>query len=70
MKLFRQLLLFYFVSFFAISCSKDTTNSILPAEENYKELTIFHINDQHGKLDNFSKIKYIVDKEKNKQMLW
>jgi 2',3'-cyclic-nucleotide 2'-phosphodiesterase (5'-nucleotidase family) len=64
MKLFRQLLLFLLVSFFAISCSKDTTNSILPVEEDVKELTIFHINDQHGKLDNFSKIKYIVDKEK------
>jgi 2',3'-cyclic-nucleotide 2'-phosphodiesterase (5'-nucleotidase family) len=64
MKLFRQLLLFLLVSFFAISCSKDTTNSILPVEEDVKELTIFHINDQHGKLDNFSKIKYIIDKEK------
>jgi len=29
-----------------------------------KNLTIFFINDQHGQLDNFSKIKYIVDQEK------
>lgn len=29
-----------------------------------KNLTIFFVNDQHGQLDNFSKIKHIVDLEK------
>ena len=29
-----------------------------------KDLTIFFINDQHGQLDNFAKIKYLVDEEK------
>ncbi len=28
------------------------------------ELTIFFVNDQHGQLDNFSKIKHIIDTEK------
>ena len=32
--------------------------------ESSKEINIFHINDQHGQLDNFSKIKHIVDEEK------
>ena len=40
-------------------CKKDNSN-----EPFIKNLTIFFINDQHGQLDNFSKIKYIVDKEK------
>lgn len=30
---------------------------------NSKQLTVFHINDPHSRLDNFDKIKYIVDKE-------
>ncbi|PHQ57537.1 MAG: hypothetical protein COC16_00695 [Lutibacter sp.] len=64
MKFFKQLLLYFLVSFFAIACSKEGNPLILPSEENLKVLTIFHINDQHGKLDNFSKIKYIIDKEK------
>ncbi|MBL4939211.1 MAG: bifunctional metallophosphatase/5'-nucleotidase [Lutibacter sp.] len=65
MKFFKQLLFYFLLSFFAIACSKnDTSSTTLPNEENLKELTIFHINDQHGKLDNFSKIKYIIDKEK------
>jgi len=46
--------------FSIISCSKnDGVNEIIT-----KNLTIFFVNDQHGQLNNFSKIKYIVDKEK------
>lgn len=45
-------------------CSKKEENKIvLPVEKN---LTIFFVNDQHGQLDNFSKIKHIIDLEKEK----
>ncbi len=32
--------------------------------ETAKDLTIFFVNDTHGQLDNFSKIKYIIDEER------
>ena len=58
---------FYFllscISLF-ISCSKNENTTVPPSENELKELTIFHINDQHGRINNFSKIKYIVDQEK------
>jgi 2',3'-cyclic-nucleotide 2'-phosphodiesterase (5'-nucleotidase family) len=50
------------LTFFA--CSKSETNNPIISENDLKELTIFYINDQHGQLDNFSKIKYIIDQEK------
>ena len=49
-----------------LCCSKENgvndnnTNNSASA----KNLTIFFVNDQHGQLDNFSKIKHIVDLEK------
>ncbi|SDR86856.1 5'-nucleotidase/hypothetical protein [Polaribacter sp. KT25b] len=43
-------------------CSKNEQIKIVTSEE--KNLTIFFINDQHGQLDNFSKIKHIIDLEK------
>jgi 2',3'-cyclic-nucleotide 2'-phosphodiesterase (5'-nucleotidase family) len=46
-------------------CSKDndgTQDDIIQNEG--KNLTIFFVNDQHGQLNNFSKIKHIVDAEK------
>ncbi|MFD1294442.1 bifunctional metallophosphatase/5'-nucleotidase [Lutibacter holmesii] len=45
-------------------CSKDSNTTIPTSENELKELTIFHINDQHGQINNFSKIKYIIDQEK------
>ena len=47
-----------------ISCSKNSTNTITIVEESEKKITIFHINDVHGSIDNFSKIKYLIDQEK------
>jgi 5'-nucleotidase / UDP-sugar diphosphatase len=44
---------------FSFSCSKDNLNN---AEA--KNATIFFFNDAHGQLDNFSKIKKIVDDER------
>ena len=42
-----------------LSCKKTNTPDTEP-----KNLTIFFVNDQHGQLENFAKIKHIVDKEK------
>jgi len=62
-----------------LSCSTSQNNDevnnpeteINPGELEETELTIFFVNDQHGQLDNFSKIKHIVDNEKltNKNVL-
>ena len=40
-----------------ISCAPDES----PNPDNATQLTIFHVNDMHGQLDNFAKIKQIVD---------
>ncbi|WP_405605204.1 bifunctional metallophosphatase/5'-nucleotidase [Polaribacter sp. Asnod1-A03] len=50
------------IVFLIAGCSKNEETPIIKSEE--KKLTIFFINDQHGQLDNFSKIKHIVDLEK------
>lgn len=58
------------VIFLTHGCSNEKAGEII--EENIdeilesKNLTIFFINDQHGQLDNFSKIKHIIDQEKLK----
>ena len=58
------------IIFLILGCSNEKTGEII--EENIEEiveskkLTVFFINDQHGQLDNFSKIKHIVDQEKLK----
>ncbi|SNR73152.1 5'-nucleotidase [Lutibacter agarilyticus] len=58
----------YFILSFSLlllfSCTKDDNTAITPPQDTLKQLTIFHINDQHGRLENFSKIKYIIDQEK------
>jgi 2',3'-cyclic-nucleotide 2'-phosphodiesterase (5'-nucleotidase family) len=65
MKSLQKFIQFIVISFFVISCSTSNNNPPNPVPENsFKELTIFHINDQHGSINNFSKIKYIVDQEK------
>ena len=53
------------VIFSFVSCLKDNGKNKDKSDETItKNLTIFFINDQHGQLDNFSKIKHIVDEEK------
>ena len=62
----KFLYLLLFISILA-SCSKssDTPNSPeIPEDLNPKHLTIFSVNDVHGQIDNFSKIKSIIDKER------
>jgi len=48
------------IVFLVLSCTKDKDNDI----DLKKNLTIFFVNDQHGQIENFSKIKHIVDEEK------
>ena len=57
MKRFFQLLTILFI---LVSCSKDNE---LDTTEN---LTIFILNDIHGQIDNFAKVKHLVDEEKTK----
>ena len=63
MKFLKYFLAISIISFVQFSCENDTINPIPTDKNTSKELTIFHINDQHGRLENFSKIKYIIDKE-------
>ena len=66
MKINKQYIWLLCISVFVLACSKNDKlepNSGL-SENETKELTIFHINDQHGRLKNFAKIKHIIDKEK------
>ena len=56
-----SVVLFAVLSLF-VSCSKELDKS----HPKTKKLTIFFVNDQHGQIDNFSKIKHIVDEEKLK----
>ena len=56
------LLLIFFLLF---GCSNGNDgNDSNPDQSATKELTIFYINDQHGQLDNFSKMKKIIDLER------
>lgn len=64
MKLTKYFLFYILIALISINCSKEQTVITPPPEDTTKELTIFHINDQHGQLENFSKIKYIIDAEK------
>ena len=51
---------------FLVSCSSDTPEDPVPpeVEPQAENIVIFSINDPHGKIDNFGKIKAIIDKEK------
>jgi 5'-nucleotidase/UDP-sugar diphosphatase len=53
----------FLVIVFIVSCSLDNEGS-KNGQPITKNLTIFFVNDQHGQLENFSKIKQIVDEEK------
>ena len=64
----KKLFTFYlFIIFLIISCTTVHDNIIDPPDEQVtKNLTIFIVNDVHGQIDNFSKIKYIIDEERLK----
>ncbi|MEJ2114143.1 MAG: hypothetical protein P8X62_10795, partial [Flavobacteriaceae bacterium] len=65
----KKFLHYIFILLLLISCSSnnkgvDPPNPPDPPVDTTKDLTIFFVNDQHGQLDNFAKIKYIVDEAK------
>ncbi len=58
--------LFLYILFFAlVSCSKDKNEPEAPIDSTPKEVTIFCVNDMHGQIDNFAKVKHIIDQERN-----
>ncbi|MBT6006771.1 MAG: bifunctional metallophosphatase/5'-nucleotidase, partial [Prolixibacteraceae bacterium] len=59
MKTIRTILLVLTV--FLLACSKDKL-----IENTTKNLTIFFVNDVHGQIDNFAKVKHIIDTEREK----
>ncbi|UMB60695.1 bifunctional metallophosphatase/5'-nucleotidase [Lutibacter sp. A80] len=62
--IFKYALITITTIFIISSCSKKHNTKITTSESSLKKLTIFHINDQHGQLTNFAKIKDIVTKAK------
>ncbi len=66
MKLYKYFLIVISLSIFGLSCSNEDSNSNPTPLNEVKEVTIFHINDQHGRIENFAKIKHIVDEEKKR----
>ncbi len=61
MKSFYKVLLLSFLILSACTNNSPSLPDIVPAEKN---LTIFMLNDIHGQIDNFAKVKYLVDEEK------
>lgn len=59
----------FLLLFLVVSCASGNknivTNGEIPQDENgAKNITLFFVNDQHAQLDNFAKIKYIIDQER------
>lgn len=60
MKTIRTIIVFLFV---VISgCTKENTQT--PSDNTTKYLTLFFVNDVHAQIDNFAKVKYIIDTER------
>ena len=65
MKNFHARIVYFLITILfmgSVSCTDKTTNSPVPDESQH--LTIFFVNDMHGQLNNFAKIKHIVDAER------
>lgn len=62
----RNLILILYLALLSlVSCTSGNDNQLnIPEGSITKDLTIFIVNDIHGQIDNFSKIKYIIDKER------
>ncbi|MGQ1909031.1 bifunctional metallophosphatase/5'-nucleotidase [Marinifilum sp. RC60d5] len=60
----NKILYIFVVLLLFTSCSDSNTKNISSIDNTKKQITIFCVNDVHGKIENFSKIKYIVDQEK------
>ncbi len=62
LKLIKLLLVFLIVSCSSVSeVNNDTQGS---DNDVTKNITIFFVNDQHAQLDNFAKVKHVIDQEK------
>src|SRR5210317_2517050 len=57
----KRIILLSWIIILLFACNKDEETVNITSY-----LTIFFVNDMHGQLDNFSKIKYIIDEEKKK----
>ena len=65
MRFYKLLITIFLFQYIFIGCEKDSNSPNIPIPNSeIQELTIFHFNDQHGQIDNFGKIKHIVDLEK------
>lgn len=61
----KVLLVIYLILLSLVSCSKENVNNgNIIVEPITKNLTIFIVNDMHGQIDNLSKVKYIIDQER------
>jgi len=61
----KLILIISFLILVACSCSKvNNEDEIIINDTITRNLTIFFVNDQHGQIENFSKIKYIIEQEK------
>ncbi len=58
----RKTIIIILIPLFCFSCKKSEDD--IPDYSGAENLTIFFVNDQHGQINNFSRIKYIVDEEK------
>lgn len=58
MKTVQTILLFLLLIF--LGCSKSDPSP----ESKPQNITLLFVNDSHGQIDNFSKVKYIIDQEK------
>ncbi len=63
-RLKHRLIILLLIILSVSGCKKDPGKTI--NEDPTKNLTIFFVNDQHGQIDNFAKIKHIVDAERLK----
>ena len=65
---------FYFVHLFffllIFSCVPKEENNDSVNENLEQKVTLFFVNDQHARLDNFAKIKHILDQEKEKNTVF
>lgn len=62
----KHLLFFTIILFVGLACSKNEPQIDKPSNETVNQtLTIFTVNDIHGQLDNFEKIKHAIDAERD-----
>ncbi|MBL4904642.1 MAG: metallophosphoesterase, partial [Flavobacteriaceae bacterium] len=64
MKHFYNILIATILIFCSCSKSNEVIDINQETELTTKNLTIFIVNDVHAQIDNFSKVKYIIDKER------